>query len=75
MKGLGEKSVQMVIMQYFGLKIIFFRAVGSFKILVWQVKVNLRNIGMADLADNSKFLDYWYGSCHTLPPGSNGPVL
>ena len=24
------------------------------------------------MADNSKFLKYWYGSCHTLPPGSNG---
>ena len=35
------------------------------KILVWQI-----------LADNNKYLKYWYGSCHnTLPPGSNGPVV
>ena len=32
------------------------------KILVWQI-----------LAENIKFLKYWYGSCHTLPPGSATP--
>ena len=51
---------------------VLYRVFGGSKILVWQVEINLWNISMAD---NSKFLKCWHGSCHTLPPGSNGPAV
>ena len=47
------------------------------KILVWHSLVNLSNICMADFGRLvvSRYLKYWYGSCHTLPPGSTTPVI